>query len=80
MGWRVSVSVIAFFGAIIAVIVWLFFYAASFNIYQNIAIVIVIILAFVAVMGGTWASWGMKQTEEWWAPKDREPPGPPTPP
>ena len=65
MGWRVAVSIVAFFGAIIAVILWLFFYAGSFNVYQNLAVVVVIFLAFVAVMGATWATWGMKQAA-WW--------------
>jgi hypothetical protein len=61
MGWRVAISIITFFGAIIGIILWLFFYAGSFNVYQNIAVIAVILLAFVAVMGGTWAPWGMKQ-------------------
>jgi membrane protein YdbS with pleckstrin-like domain len=61
MGWRVAASIVTFFGFVIAVILWLFFYAMNFNVYQNIAIVVVMILAFVAVMGATWASWGMKQ-------------------
>lgn len=60
MGWRVSVSIITFFGAVIAAILWLFFYAGGFNIYQNIAVVVVIFLVFIAIMGTTWASWGMK--------------------
>ena len=61
MGWRVPVSIVTFFGLVIAVILWLAFYAAKFNVYQNIAVVVVILLAFVAVMGATWASWGMRQ-------------------
>ena len=65
MGWRVGVSIVTFFGAMIAVILWLFFYAGSFTVYQNIAVVVVILLAFIAVMGGTWASWGMKQADRW---------------
>ena len=65
MGWRVGVSIITFFGSMIASIVWLFFYAGTFNIYQNIAVIVVIILAFSAIMGATWASWGMRQSE-WW--------------
>lgn len=56
-----------FFGSIIAVILWLFFYAGSFNVYQNIAVVVVIALAFIAVMGATWASWGMRQRGDWWS-------------
>jgi membrane protein YdbS with pleckstrin-like domain len=66
MGWRVGVSIVTFFGSVIAVILWLFFYAGSYNAYQNIAVVVVIILAFIAVMGATWASWGMKQSA-WWS-------------
>lgn len=61
MGWRVGVSIVTFFGAIISVIVWLFFFAGDFSVYQNIALVVVVLLAFVALMGATWASWGMKQ-------------------
>jgi VIT1/CCC1 family predicted Fe2+/Mn2+ transporter len=66
MGWRVAVSIVSFFGSIIAVILWLFFYAGSYNVYQNIAVVVVIFLAFIAVMGAAWASWGMKQGA-WWS-------------
>ena len=66
MGWRVAVSIVAFFGSIIAVILWLFFYAGSFNVYQNIAVIVVIFLAFIGVVGATWASWGMKQAA-WWS-------------
>lgn len=61
MEWRVSVSIATFFGLIVAVILWLFFYAGSFNIYQNIAVVTVIVLVFIAIMGATWAPWGMRQ-------------------
>jgi VIT1/CCC1 family predicted Fe2+/Mn2+ transporter len=68
MGWRVGVSIVTFFGAMISVILWLFFYAGSFTVYQNLAVVVVILLAFTAVMGATWASWGMRQSE-WWARK-----------
>jgi hypothetical protein len=61
MGWRIAATVLTFLGAVIAIILWLFFYAENFNVYQNIAIVVVILIGFVAVMGASWASWGMKQ-------------------
>jgi len=63
MGWRVAVSIVAFFGAMIAVIVWLFFYADLFTPYQNIAAIVVIFLVFVALMGAMWAPWGMKHAQ-----------------
>lgn len=65
MGWRVGLSIVTFFAAVIAVILWLFFYAGGYNAYQNIAVIVVIFLAFLAIMGATWASWGMKQGAMW---------------
>ena len=64
MGWRVSVSIVTFFGCMIAGIVWLFFYAANLNLYQNVAVAVVIFLAFIAIMGATWAPWGMRQRSQ----------------
>ena len=61
IGSRVTISILAFFGSLMDVILWLFFYADKFSVYQNIAVVVVILLGFVAVLGATWASWGMKQ-------------------
>ncbi len=63
MGWRVGVSIVSFFAAMIAGILWLFFYAGEFNVYQNIAVFVVILLAFFSIMGATWSSWGMKQRD-----------------
>ena len=65
MGWRVAISILTFFGSVIGIILLLFFYAENFNVYQNIVAVVMIILCFVAVMGATWASWGMKQGTRW---------------
>ena len=64
MGWRVAASILGFFSSIIGAILWLFFYATSYNVYQNIAIVAVIVMAFVAVMGAIWAPWGMRQAQK----------------
>jgi hypothetical protein len=61
IGWRVAVTILAFFGSVIGVILWLFFYANGFSVYQNIAVVVMIFLGFVAVMGAVWAPWGMRQ-------------------
>jgi hypothetical protein len=64
MGWRVSVSIVTFFGSMIASILWLFFYAGTFSIYQNLAVIVVIVLAFSAIMGATWTPWGIKHSED----------------
>lgn len=61
MGWRVAVTILAFFGSVIGVILWLFFYTDGFSVYQNIAVIVMIFLGFVAVVGVVWAPWGMRQ-------------------
>jgi membrane-bound metal-dependent hydrolase YbcI (DUF457 family) len=75
MGWRVAASILTFFASIIGIILWLFFYAENFNVYQNIAVIVVILLGFIAVMGAIWASWGMKQRGAWRSKKGDPKPG-----
>ncbi|UCG95186.1 MAG: hypothetical protein JSV92_04035 [archaeon] len=58
--WRVSLSIIVFFGWLVFLIIWLFFYAGNFNIYQNIAIFVVSVMTGLAILGAAWASWGIK--------------------
>lgn len=58
--WRVSLSIASFFGLIIFFILWLFFFAGSFNIYQNIAVILAALMVFCAIMGASWSTWGMK--------------------
>jgi len=62
--WRVGVSIITFFALIIFIIIWLFFHADFYTIYQNIAVIIVALLAFCGIMGATWAPWGMRHADE----------------
>lgn len=57
---RIAISILVFFGLLASLVVWLFFYADSFTVFQNIAIVIVMILAAVAVLAAAWVSWGLK--------------------
>ena len=64
LGWPVAVTILSFFGSIIGIVVWLFFYAASYNVYQNIAIVSVVVMAFVAAMRAVWAAWGIGQAQK----------------
>ena len=59
-GWRVSLSIIVGIGWLIFLILWLFFCAYGFNLYQNIAIFIVSILVVGGTLGASWAPWGMK--------------------
>jgi len=54
MGWRAAVSLVGFFGGIIALILCLFFSAGNFHMHQNITVIAVIFLVFMAIMGATW--------------------------
>lgn len=57
---RVVVSIFVLFAWLIFVIIHLAFFAVQFNVYQNIAIVLAVSLAGMAILGAMWASWGMK--------------------
>ena len=64
-GWRVSLSIVAGIGWLIFLIVWLAFFAGdktlNFNAYQNFAVILISILVVFIILGGSWASWGIKQ-------------------
>ena len=59
--WKVSLSIVMGIGWLIFVIVWLAFYAEGYSVYQNFAIILISILVVFLVLGGSWASWGIKQ-------------------
>lgn len=66
---RVAVSIVVGIGWLIFLIIFLFFYAEGFNIYQNIAIFLVSILVVGAILGPIWAHWGIKTAHTWKAKK-----------
>lgn len=65
MAWRIALSILLFFGLIIFIVLWLFFFAGDFNVYQNIAIIIVALLAFFGVSAAVWATMWMKWGRGW---------------
>ena len=64
-GWRVSTSIITAVGWLSFIILWLFFYADKYSIYQNMAAVIVSLIVFIGINGAVWGTWAMRM-----APKD----------
>jgi hypothetical protein len=64
-GWRVSTSIITAVGWLSFVILWLFFYADKYSIYQNIGAIIVSLIVFIGINGAVWGTWAMRM-----APKD----------
>lgn len=66
MRWRIVVSIITFFGLLVFIILWLFFWADGYSFFQAIAVVLVAVLVFFAIMGATWASMWMGHRGGWW--------------
>ncbi len=62
---RVAVSIVVFFGWLIFTIIHFAFFAQSFSLYQNIAIILIALLAGIAILGAMWASWGIKFGKSW---------------
>jgi protein-S-isoprenylcysteine O-methyltransferase Ste14 len=58
---RVAVTIVVLFGGLIFAIIYVAFFAASFSLFQKIAVIVVVILAMIAILGLMWASWGIKQ-------------------
>lgn len=56
---RVVISIIVFFGLLIVAIVYVAFFASSFSLFQQIAVIVVALLLATAILGAMWASWGM---------------------
>jgi type VI protein secretion system component VasK len=71
-GWRVSISVLVSIGWLAFLVIWLFFYAGGYTIYQNLAVFLASILIVAAVMGASWASWGIRQKHGWECWEDAE--------
>ncbi len=65
MGWRIGLSIALFFSLIAFILVWLFFFAGGFNIYQNIAIGMVALLAFSGLGAAVWAPMWMRWERRW---------------
>jgi len=71
---RVGVSIIIPLALMIFLIIWFFFYANDFDIYQNIAIFIVSILVMIGIMAAIWAPSGMKHEKDFkdWDCKEKD--------
>lgn len=74
--WRVGLSIFVVFGWLAFVIIWLFFYAGDYGVFQNIAIFLVSVIVGIGILAGAWASWGIRyaskiggQGKEWHSPK-----------
>ncbi|MFO7677795.1 MAG: hypothetical protein R6V50_05380 [Thermoplasmatota archaeon] len=62
--WRIAVSILLPFFGLIFLIVWFWFYALPFTVWQNIAVVLVVILFIGGCLGTIWARWGIMHEDE----------------
>ncbi|HVO77252.1 MAG TPA: hypothetical protein VMS79_00120 [Methanomassiliicoccales archaeon] len=61
--WRVSASILLGCAWLAFLIIWLFFYAANWDVYQNLAIILVSIIIVIGCLAAMWASFGMKMAD-----------------
>ena len=62
--WRAAVSAIVGIGWLIFVIIFLFFWAKYYTIYENIAIFLVSILVMAAILSPVWIIWGIRAARQ----------------
>jgi uncharacterized membrane protein len=58
--WRITISIVLPFLAIIFLISWFWYYAEPYTVWQNVAVLLVVLLAIGGILGAIWAQWGMK--------------------
>lgn len=68
---RVAVSIVIGVGWLLFLVIFLFFYAGGYNIYQNLAIILASILVVGAILGVMWVHWGVKYGWNWEHPPRR---------
>ena len=57
---RAVLTIVASFGWLIFIIVWLLFYTGDLSTTQNLAVLLVSLLILVAVLAMAWVTWGLK--------------------
>ena len=62
--WRIGISILLPFLAMIFLIVWFWFYAEPYTWYQNVAIIIVTILILGGIIGGMWSYWSSRHGDK----------------
>ncbi len=54
--WRTLLSIITGFGWLIFLVVWLFFHASNYTIYQNLGVLLASMIALFVINGSVWKS------------------------
>ena len=61
---QVYASIAVPFGWLLFLALWLFYYASSFSIVQNIAVVLMSLVVVGVIMVLVWVPWAMKHADE----------------
>ena len=62
--WRIITSIIIPIGSIFFLITWFWYYAEPFSVWQNIAVLLVVLLMMGGVLGVIWVRWSIKHGDE----------------
>jgi len=62
--WRIGISIVLPFIGIIFLISWFWEYAEPYTVWQNIAVLLVVLLIIGAILGALWAKWGITHGEK----------------
>jgi hypothetical protein len=60
LSWRFNLSIALVVGAIVAILGWLWFLALEFNGYQNLAVILLLIVWTLSALTVTWKTWDAK--------------------
>jgi len=64
LGWRVALSIVVAISWVAFFILWFAFLGVGYTAYQTIAILLISALIVAAVLGATWAPWGIRQARK----------------
>ena len=62
--WRLAVTIMLGVAWLSFLILWLFFLAGDYDVYQNLAIIFVSIIVVIGLLGAMWATWGFRYARE----------------
>lgn len=60
---RIVISIIVFFGLLIFSIIYVAFFASSFSLFQQIAVILAALLVAITILGVMWVMWAFNLEE-----------------
>jgi len=64
--WRIQTSIALPFIGLIFLIIWFWYYAIPYSVWQNIAVLLVTVLIIGGMLGSIWARWGVQHGDWNW--------------